>query len=470
MNVIDPLVITDAMVLSYDAAINAYSTGTDYSPGTKVKITNTTTRRVDIYQCQVANGPSSTIISPVTTIIDPVTNQLYWLFLGATMTAVEEEALSLWASGSWSIGNRVYKDRTVFENNVTYTIRDTYICISAATTEDPAQYANKWLFTGSIYETWVKATNYTSALGKRVMSLASDDTKHKVYESLVDNVPSNTEITDTTKWLEIGKNNKWSAFDFTRDSKTIIGQNLVSGYPYSQSASALMTVTITPGVRVDSVALLGMDANFVRIKVYSPSYTGTQNPVRGAAGTAYSVDDSKLIYDSGSINLKKRETTTHYQYYFKGFETVPSYAVFDIGVFSDNIFVITLQSTVGQVALGAVCLGLHENIGTIQYSAENDAINYSTFERDFFGNASALVPRRNVPKTIQQIWIDKKYINNVRVLRDALAGTVAVWCGLDDNSQSDFYEALLVLGVYKRFSINLASPSHAVISLELEEY
>jgi len=38
-----------------------------------------------------------------------------------------------------------------------------------------------------------------------------------------------------------------------------------------------------------------------------------------------------------------------------------------------------------------------------------------------------------------------------------------------DDATDEYAEALLILGVAKKFSINVAYPEHALISLELEE-
>lgn len=457
MNVIDPIVITDSMLTSSTACETmASNNGTSvewsaigFNLYDTVKIT-TAGVKTDTYLCIQTHATSK----------PPASNPSYWTYLDSTYYIV-------WSATTWQAGDQVYVAATASEP---VGLIHTYKAITSAVAGDvPGVATSVWLHTGDTYQIWASGSTY--ALGDRVLGSYQGLIKgneHTIYESLTAG-NLNNQVTDSTNWLEIGSNNKWSMFDFTRNTQTTIGQNYSLGIP--RSTDTTMTIVVTPGVRIDSIALLGMDANYVGIKVHSPSYSNpSHNVIPGAALTPYSAGDPSLCYDSGTINLKKRETTTHYQYYFKGFETVPSYAVFDIPPNIDNVITITLNSTVGKVSVGACCIGLHENIGTIQYGAENDVLNYSTFERNFDGSTSALVPRRNVPKTVQQIWIDKIYINNVRVLRDALAGTVAVWCGLDDNNQSDYYEAVLVLGVYKRFSINLASPSHAVISLELEEY
>ncbi len=411
-------------------------------------------------------------------VIDPLTITTTML---SACTAVDTVPATEWASGTYALDDMVKISGAAGTG-----IIDTYKCIVAHTGSfNPSLNAVKWLFTGRIYQVWNSVATY--ALGERVMGpilSPSDGNEHYVFESLIDgNI--NHAVTDTTKWLNVGANNKWAMFDLSRNSQTVVGVNWSS--VREASADSTLTFTLTPGRRIDSLALLGMDANYVSIKVHSPGYapecdaiTGIPkgywgNPktivVAGAAGTLYNgITTLNLCYDSGTINLKKREITTHYQYYFKGFDTIPTHTVFDIPPNLDNVITVTLTSTVGQVALGACCVGLHEYIGEIQYQAESDVLNFSTFTRDFAGGVSALVPRRNVTKTIQKIVVNKSKVNAIKILRDALAGRMAVWCGLDDNTDSDYYEMVLILGVYKRFPINMDSVNEAIISLEIEEY
>ena len=474
MNVIDPINITTQMItLAADktytnAYVDAYSAGTDYIIGDKVKIADTPT----IYWiCTKANGPGT-----VVGVIDPLsTEDVYWSKISASYfdnTSTPLASIAAYSAPATKSRGDLVKIVGTFGAN------DIYECIEEYTSGsyNPATDTNKWRFLGTVYDTWVVTDTYvTGDIVTGALVDPSDGTEHYIYEALTGMTNPVPAVTDTTKWLQIGPTNNWASFDLTRDTQTTIAKNIVKNNVgatvRASSVNTSLGIVITPGERINSLALLGIDAKYVNIKIHSPNSNIAYGTVlKGAAGTIASASDPKLCYDSGMINLVKRESTSHYQYFFKGFETVPSFAIFDIPPNTDNIISITLTSTVGEVSLGACCLGMYENIGTIQYEAENDVLNFSTFTRDFAGSVSSLVQRRNVPKTIQQIWTDKKNVNNIRVLRDALAGTPAVWCGLDDDNQSDYYEALLILGIYKKFSINIKSPEKAVISLELEEY
>lgn len=274
---------------------------------------------------------------------------------------------------------------------------------------------------------WNAGTAYT--VGTKVY-LAEN---HKRYECTVANTGRNpsTDTTTPAAWLELGPTNKWAMFDLLRNTATV-------------QASPLKVV-ITPGVRFDSVALLGLvaDAAEVVVKV------------------------ANVVVYTKQVTLRTRIVTGWKDYYFKPFTTRPSFALFDLPLYTGATIEITLTRTTGNVECGACVIGTSEYLGAVEYDAQNDTLNFSRVDRDAFGN-SVLVPRRNVPKTIQNIILDKSKVNAARAVRDALNAKPAVWCGLDDSADG-FFESLFILGYYRRFSINLARPTEAVISLELEE-
>ncbi|MDP3876021.1 MAG: hypothetical protein Q8Q50_03480 [Methylobacter sp.] len=276
---------------------------------------------------------------------------------------------------------------------------------------------------------WNAATSYT------VGDIAIRTTTHRKYQNLIAGVDATNPESAPTRWLDVGPTNKWAMFDTIRNSATI--------------KATTVTVVLTPGVRVDAVALLGVVANSAVISMTSVTGGGT-------------------VYNSGTINLNTREVLDWYDYFFKAFSTQPSIALFDLPPYSDGIITITLNATSGNVECGACVIGSQFYLGGVQYEAENDVLNFSSVTRDFAGGTATMVQRRNVPKTIQSIWADKSRVNAIRDLRDSLNAMPAVWSGLYDDTDQ-YFEALLILGFYKKFSINLRYPQHAIISLELEE-
>jgi len=203
----------------------------------------------------------------------------------------------------------------------------------------------------------------------------------------------------------------------------------------------------TAGKRINAIGLKGMKANAYSLSVSSVA----------GGGTVYS--------DSGSLNT--RDTATWSDYFFGEFGTIPSLAYFDVPPFTDNIVTITLTSTSSPVQVGAVVYGTFVYIGRTIQATSSDILNFSTISRDLDGNA-ILEPRRNVPKSRQQVLCPKTNVNKVIKLRDDLNATPALWYGLADSADG-YFDAVSILGIYKAFEINTDTPLDAIVSLELEE-
>jgi hypothetical protein len=289
----------------------------------------------------------------------------------------------------------------------------------------PATSPTWWKYIGLTYQVYSGATTY--ALGDMVI----DATNHIVYESLsAGNVGQ--ALTNTLKWLNVCRTNRWALFNTLKNTATIVPSPL--------------TMTLTPSSRIDAIAMTGLVA--------------TQ-------ATIVMTDNEATVYSS-VVDLNTRLVSGWYGYFFNPFRNKTAMALFDLPPISSAIITITIENSRGSVECRSCSIGRFQNIGEVQYSAESDVLNFSTVTRDFAGSTASIVQRRNVQKTIQNIMVDKSKVNAIRALRDDLAATPAVWVGLDDNS-SDYFESLLILGFYKRFSINCQYPEVATISLELEE-
>lgn len=272
---------------------------------------------------------------------------------------------------------------------------------------------------------WVSATTY--AVGDvRIRVLT-----HRKYLRLTAGAGTTFPEVDPINWVDVGPTNRWAMFDTLRNTAT-------------QVASPL-TVSITPGKRINAAAFMGLSADAVTVTL-----------------TVASVD----VY-THTQSLILRRTTTWSEYFFGEFSRQPSLVLFDLPPFSGAVLGITLTGA-GNVGLGALVIGTYVNVGQVEYNPEVDSLNFSKVTRDDFGNA-ALVPRRAVPKTNQTLLVDKTSVNKILALRDRLDAVPAVYSGLDDRDEDGYFEALLILGIWKRWSINLAYPNHAKSTLELEE-
>lgn len=296
---------------------------------------------------------------------------------------------------------------------------------NANTGHSPASSPTWWVHIGDTYQVYAGGSTYAQ------FDMVIDATEHWVYKSLTAGNVGNA-LTDTTKWQKIGRTNRYAMFDQYRNTATVVPGSL--------------TFTLTPGVRIDSLALLGMVANLVTIAETN------------AGSTVFSY----------TLDLNTREVANWYEYAVRPFSTQPSLVLFDVPPYTTGVTTVTLTTTEGNVELGDCVIGLSEYIGDIQYDAESDALNFSTVTREFDGTVTEMVPRRNVPKTIQQIMLPKSLVNRVRNLRDALGGRPAVFAGLTDSGDG-YFDAFLIKGFYRRWTVNAKHPVDAVSSLELEE-
>ena len=285
-----------------------------------------------------------------------------------------------------------------------------------------------WEVAGTVYPV------YASGSSCPLLGTVTDLANHDLYISLV---PANTgnPLYDTTKWRLIGKTNRWAMFDRLRNTSTTVPKS--------------MTFVIAPGVRADSLSLMGLE------NVDSVTVTAT------SSGTP--------VY-SHVENIDTREVLGFGDYFFEPFSTRANVLLLDIPPISNLILTVTLSTVYAEqgVGLGACVSGPAQYIGDVQLNPESDELNFSTITREFDGSVSQLMPRASVPKNAHQLFVDKKYVNRILALRKALGGVAAVYAGIDDSSH-DYFDAILIYGVHKRFSINLAHQTRAIINLEVEE-
>lgn len=280
---------------------------------------------------------------------------------------------------------------------------------------------------------WLVGTTY--ALGDTVYK---SDT-HIMYESLINsnigNDPANEVQNDVdnppTKWLEVGRTNRWQMFNLYRNNQSV--------------ATSPLVVVLTPGTRINALGAFGLEAETIEISI------------------SVGVD---VVY-TYEADLNTREVLDYYDYCYEPFSNKPSMVVFDLPPITDAVITITLSSDTGTVKCGSLAVGNYTNIGDVQYGAQSDVLNFSRIDRAFDGTA-LLKQRRSIPKTIQRVFTDKSRTNKVRNLRTELNAVPAVWAGID-QTDDQYFEPLLVLGIYKRFTMNLDHPEALILEVEVEE-
>ena len=284
------------------------------------------------------------------------------------------------------------------------------------------------------YPEWDIATSYSA--DEYVIVISGDGTFYNnIYRSVNDgntgNKPWEDNVDSPVNWNYIGKINRWKMFELIRNTQTI--------------NDSLIDVQITPMTRISSVALFNLQAEQVR---------------------CWMEVDSEIVYDK-TINLLVRTVVTWSDYFFKPFVFQKACFFEDLPPFSQAIIHVEISRNSGDVKCGGLVIGNRVYLGSTEARAESDALNFSTVERNEFGDTT-LVPRRTIPKTSQRVFTDKNLINRLIDVRSDLNAVPAVWSALDDPTDG-YFNALFILGFYRKFRISAGHPEHALIDLELEE-
>lgn len=280
---------------------------------------------------------------------------------------------------------------------------------------------------------WSASVSYS--LGSQV---TVGGTIHKVYECIVTSITGgdapNISLTRAVpKWIEVGATNRWSMFDLLRSS--------------ASTSESDINVVLTLTTSIDSIAVLGT-SGISSVRVIATSGVST-------------------VYDK-VLSLSSRLTLTWTGYFFGELASKTTVIAFDLpSEYSNLVLNITALGS-GTRKIGALVVGKSSYVGKLLKGATIDSLNFSTIDRDVFGNA-ILVPRRSVPKTNQRIYIDKSDLTTVHKLRDSLDAIPAVWSGFDDDYTNDYFDALVILGFYRTFAFQLDNPIGPIIDLELEE-
>lgn len=298
----------------------------------------------------------------------------------------------------------------------------------------PSSSPTWWTNIGTTYSVWDASA---WALSDICIVVSADN--HRTYEAL-QATTNNTPATSPTYWLDLSEiasdraTNRWAMFDVYRSTQTTFVSPGI--------------IVITPGKRVNSVGLRGLEATSVRIVMTSVTGGGT-------------------VYDQ-TILLPLRKITGCYDYLFMPFDTyTKSVVVFDMPPYTDCIITITITNTTSNAKCGVCRIGTYFYIGKAQYNAVSDGLNFSSVTRDTFGNGT-MVAGRNVPQTNQTVIVDSNRLNAILSMRDQLNGTTAFWSALDEDD-AGYYDAFMINGFARKFAVTAREAETAFLQIELEE-
>jgi hypothetical protein len=253
-----------------------------------------------------------------------------------------------------------------------------------------------------------------------------------VYESASNsNIGNDPTTDDGTNWILVGATNRWKAFD----------QKISD--PVTNANSITYTLTTTQSI-VNSLAFFNLSADSVQITV-TPSGSGSP------------------VYDETFFLLDTTSVIDWYTYFFEPATTKEKeLLVTNLPSYPNAVVVITISDAGETAKVGQIVLGSLVSLGRTGYGTTVGIEDYSTKERDTFGNA-IIVQRAFAQKADYEVEITTQDTRRVQRFLATYRATPVVWIGNQDPSYG-----LIVYGFYTQFSINLATPSVSYTTLEVE--
>lgn len=292
-------------------------------------------------------------------------------------------------------------------------------------TISPELNSEQWLDLGPYERVWVSGTAYLSK--DEVIRTGI----HRKFTRISAGSGTIVPELDPQNWKDIGATRKWAMYDLKSSQQSV-------------APSPLTNVLQLPS-RIDSIGLTGLYGSSVRLLL-----------TVGAT-----------VYYDKTISLLLRNTRTWSDYFFGAFRYRPALVAFDIPPVSGATLTITITGST--VKCGRVFLGRAVDMGLATEDAENDVLNFSEIERDFDGSIATLVPRPTVPKANLTLRATADMVNKLRDLRVDTNAKVALWSALDDQIGSNWFDAFLIPGIWRVFTINAKRHPSANVSLQLEE-
>lgn len=286
----------------------------------------------------------------------------------------------------------------------------------------PTSINDAALITSNVPET-VAAYNAgtTYALAAQVRS----DATHRIYESVqAGNVGRS--LDDPAWWSNIGPTNRWGMFDQVVGTQT--------------TGATGIDVTINPTGRVDSLALLNVDAATVQVLV--------------SDGVTQVFNQTYSMISASGVN-------TWYSYFYEPILRKTDLVITDIPLISSPLIQIIADADGEPCSIGVLVVGQSRVLGSTEYGAGVGISDYSIKTADEFGNYT-ITPRAFARKGTFRIFMDASTSDEVYRILSTYRATPILYIGSDD------YLSTAIYGFFRDFNIEISYPLHHLCSLEVE--
>jgi len=242
--------------------------------------------------------------------------------------------------------------------------------------------------------------------------------------------PSVGAAADPPTWVLLGWSNQYRMFRDGRDSLSSQLDNI--------------SVDLEFGVVVTTVGALGL--------LGTEAVLTMTDPVEG------------MVYTE-TVSLIDIGVSDWWEYFFLPydqrdtaiFDGIPSYSNATISI---DVTAATAQDT---AAVGRIVAGVERELGVTNYGTAVSILDYSTKERDGFGNLT-LVPRRTVRLVDYDVKVDSDKVDFVVRQLEQISAIPALFVG------DELYSSSVTFGVYRDFSQGITTPSISDLTIQVEGF
>jgi hypothetical protein len=228
-------------------------------------------------------------------------------------------------------------------------------------------------------------------------------------------------------WIDAGATNRWRIFDQSITSQTSNPDTIVN--------------TLTISGRADSVVLLNSNAASGRVTMTD------------------AIDG--VVYDSTFNMVSNSGIQDWYAWTFEPIVRIQDKAITDMPPYANAVVAVTLTDIGGTPLCGGLVIGQSKDIGGTQYGAKVGIQDYSTKQRDAFGNYTILQRAFN-KRADFTVWVLAAYVDALENLLATYRAIPIVYIGVTT------YGSTIIYGFYKDFSVDIAYPTESICTIQLE--
>jgi len=258
---------------------------------------------------------------------------------------------------------------------------------------------------------------------------------HRVYECVTPHTaadvtmdyPENNLAGTSAKWILVRPTNLYAAFDSVMSTASV-------------GDGEVLSWTLLPVARVDSVVLFGVRAASVRVRV----------TVGG------------LVKYDKTQNLRLRNCRSWSEWFTKPRSFRRDVSFTDLPMYRNAVIEIIVTWQGRQPEVGEVQLGRFDYLGQVQWEPSVRTVDYSKVETDVWGN-TRFTPRRAVRVVEFDLFIANESVDEVLRLLTLAKSAPRAWLG------TPLFGLLNLFGFVQDFQIVIRGPEGSFLNLQIQE-